>query len=99
MDTISKLKEHQSATPSAWREAATERKANKEWLRYSQRIAMQMLDKMESVGMTQKRLAELMGCSQQYVSKILRGKENLSLETLYKIESALGISVLQFDPA
>jgi antitoxin component HigA of HigAB toxin-antitoxin module len=98
MGTVERLREHQSATPSRWREAALERKANKEWLRYSQHIAMQMLDKMESVGMTQKRLAEIMGCSQQYVSKILKGKENLSLETLSKIEAALGISILQVEP-
>ncbi|MBE6308758.1 MAG: helix-turn-helix transcriptional regulator, partial [Bacteroidales bacterium] len=33
--------------------------------------------------------------SQQYVSKILKGCENLSLETLSKIESALNITVMQ----
>ena len=44
--------------------------------------------------MTQKRLSELMGCSQQYVSKILKGQENLSLETLAKIERCLPISTL-----
>jgi transcriptional regulator with XRE-family HTH domain len=60
---------------------------------------MLMLDKMESMSMTQKSLAEIMGCSQQYVSKILKGKENLSLETLSKIESALGIAILQMEPA
>jgi antitoxin component HigA of HigAB toxin-antitoxin module len=95
MGTIERLREHQSPTPSKWREAALERRENREWLRYSQHIAMQMLDKMEETGMTQKQLAEIMGCSQQYVSKILRGKENLSLETLSKIESALGITILQ----
>lgn len=64
------------------------------WLRYSQKIAMQMLDKMEQTGMTQQQLAQKMGCSQQYVSKILKGKENLSLETLFKIENSLGIRIL-----
>lgn len=54
---------------------------------------MQMLDKMEETGMTQKQLAQKMGCSQQYVSKILKGKENLSLETLSKIEYSLEISI------
>ena len=34
-----------------------------------------------------------MGCTQRYVSKILRGKENLLLETLCKIERALGIQL------
>jgi antitoxin component HigA of HigAB toxin-antitoxin module len=93
------LRNHQSATPSKWREAAIERKENREWLRYSQFIAMRMLDRMEELGMTQKHLAELMGCSQQYVSRILKGKENLSLETLSKIECALDIRILQMVPA
>ena len=66
-----------------------DRIANKSWLRYSQKIAMQMLDKMEQMKITQKQLAERMNCSQQYISKILKGKENLSLETLTKIENAL----------
>lgn len=89
-----KLNEHKSLTPSKWREEAEFRVANKSWLRYSQHIAMMMLDKMEELGLTQKSLAERMGCSQQYVSKILKGKENLSIETLCKIEVALGLSLL-----
>jgi transcriptional regulator with XRE-family HTH domain len=44
--------------------------------------------------MTQKILAERMGCSQQYVSKILKGRENLSLETLAKIEDALNLRLV-----
>ena len=54
-----------------------------------------LLDKMEADGITQKQLAERMDCSQQYVSKILKGCENLSLETMAKIECALGITVMQ----
>ena len=45
-NTLNRLRQHQSATPSRWREEAEKRKANKEWLRYSQNIAMRMLDKM-----------------------------------------------------
>lgn len=74
-------------------------RANKEWLRYSQNIAMRMFDKMEAEGITQKQLAERMNCSQQYVSKILKGCENLSLETVAKIELALGITVMQCELA
>jgi transcriptional regulator with XRE-family HTH domain len=58
-----------------------------------------MLDKMEADGITQKQLAERMECSQQYISKILKGTENLSLETLTKIECALGITVIQYELA
>ena len=45
-EILSRLKEHESATPSRWRENAEWRMANKSWLRYSQRIAMMMLDRM-----------------------------------------------------
>ena len=51
--------------------------------------------RMEELGMTQRALAEKMNCTQQYVSKVLKGRENLSLETLCKIENALGIKILQ----
>lgn len=94
-EVIERLKQHQSATPSKWREKAEWRLANKSWLRYSQHIAMLMLEKMDEIGMTQKELANLMGCSQQYVSKVLKGQENLSLETMSKIEECLHISILQ----
>ena len=53
------------------------------------KIAMEMLDRMDFLGVNQKELAQRMGCTPQYVSKILKGKENLSLETICKIEDAL----------
>lgn len=92
---IAKLREHASPTPSKWREEAEYRRANRAWLRYSQYIALMMLNKMDELGIKQKQLAEMMDCSQQYISRILKGRENLSLETLYKIEKALGISIIK----
>ena len=58
-------------------------------------IAMRVLDEMENKGLTQKEFAQRVGCSQQYISRILKGKENLSLETISKIETALGVSILE----
>lgn len=89
-----KLRKHSSATPSKWRQNAEFRITNKEWLKVSQYIAMKMLDRMEQMDINQRELAERMNCSQQYVSKILKGKENLSLETLSKIEIALELNFL-----
>lgn len=94
-ETIAKLKMHRSGTPSRWRENAEWRMKNKSWLRYSQHIAMMMLDKMEELGLTQKSLADRMGCSQQYVSRVLKGTENLSIETISKIEAALELEILE----
>lgn len=91
-----RLEKYQSSTPSRWREETEYRVENRAWLRHSQYIAMLMLEKMDELSLTQKALAERMGCTQQYVSKILRGKENLSIETLSKIESALSLRLLTY---
>ena len=40
-------------------------------------------------GITQKRLSELTGLSQQHISEIERGKKNPTLKTLNKILEAL----------
>ena len=93
-EIIKKLEQHQPVTSTNWREKAEFRRANKTWLRYSQHIAMLMLGKMEEIGLNQRGLAERMGCSQQYISKILKGQENLSIETISKIEDALELVLL-----
>lgn len=64
------------------------------WMLYSRTIATIMSNRMAQLGMTQKALAIKMNCSQQYVSKVLKGRENLSLETLCKIEKALDVNIL-----
>ena len=58
-------------------------------------MAMKMLDKMEEMKWTQQQVAEKLGCSQQYVSRMVKGSENLTLEMLSKIEDALDISVFE----
>ena len=93
-EIISWLEQQQPEKNTGWRERAEWRRANRTWLRRSQEIAVRMLDKMEQMHLTQKSLAERMGCSQQYVSKVLKGQENLSLETITKIESTLDIDIL-----
>ena len=54
---------------------------------------MKMLDKMEKMKWTQQKVVEMLGCSQQYVSKIVKGSENLSLEMLSRIEDTMDIEV------
>lgn len=93
-EIISWLEQQQPEKNTGWRERAEWRRANRTWLHRSQEIAVRMLDKMEQMHLTQKSLAERMGCSQQYVSKVLKGQENLSLETITKIENTLDIDIL-----
>lgn len=87
--TLDYLESHQSKTPSKWRDEANWRRENKAWLRHSQRIAVKMLSFMKRENLTQNAMAERMNCTQQYVSKILCGTENLTLETLSKLEEAM----------
>ncbi len=92
-DKLRWLEQHQSATPSHWREQAEWERKNRAWIRHSQFIAVIMLSRMDELHLTQTSLVERMGCSQQYVSRILKGKENLSLETISKIEEALQMAI------
>lgn len=93
-EQIAKLEQLQSGTPSKWREEAEFRATNREWIRESQKIATAMLIKMDEMNLKQSDLAKLMGVSQQYISKILRGKENLTLNTMVRIEEVLHITIL-----
>lgn len=67
----------------------------KNWSQYSQGIAVAMSKRMAELGLTQRMLAEKMNCTQQYISKVLKGKKNMSLETICKIENALGIKIIK----
>lgn len=93
-EQVKELEKLMPETPSRWREDAEFRAANQEWIRESQRIAAAMLTQMDAKGIRQSDLAKKMGVSQQYISKILRGKENLTLTTIVKIEDALNLSIL-----
>ena len=78
---------------SQWQKEATEARDSWGWMKYSMQIALKVRSKMKVDGITQCALASKLGCTQQYVSLILKGKENLTLETLAKLESALQIQL------
>ncbi len=92
--TLEFLEAHRSEMPSTWRKEAEWRRDNWSCLRHSQKIAAKVLLQMKQMGLTQTALAERTDCTQQYVSKILKGKENMSLDTLSKLEDALGIRLV-----
>lgn len=89
------LNNNQSATPSKWREAAEWRRKNEKWLKYAKVITMKTMQAMDKQSVTQSLLAERMGCSQQYVSNLLKGSSNMTLETISRIETALNIDLIE----
>lgn len=83
-----------SKRDDAWRERVEYRKANKEWLKLSDQIALKVMAEMDKQGIKGTDLASRMGVSPQQVSKILQGRENLKLETIAKLNQALGVKII-----
>lgn len=98
-EAIARLSHYQSPTPSTWREdeEATRRAKAEGWLPYSRKIAIRTAMAMKRQNITRSELATRMGCSPQYVSRLLKGEENLSLETICKLENALNVPILQYE--
>ena len=88
------MNSHQSAVHSKWMETAQWRRDNEKWLGYARIITVKVLKAMDEQSVTQTMLAERMGCTQQYVSNLLKGSSNMTLETIARLESALHIDLL-----
>ena len=48
-----------------------------------------------TLAITQVELAKRMGCTQQYVSNLLKGSSNMTLETIARLENALSIDLIK----
>jgi transcriptional regulator with XRE-family HTH domain len=83
-----------SSEKSKWFDEATWRIENEKWLDISALIALRILMTLDEQNMTQKQLAEKLGISPQQVNKIVKGSENLTLETISKLETALDITLI-----
>ena len=93
--TIKFLRKHESKEPSKFVEEANWREENAAWLKWSRSIALAIIDYMQDSGKTRSDIANLLGCSPQYVSKILSGRINFSFKTVSEIEEKLGIQVME----
>ena len=89
-----RIKKYVVNEPSDWINQADRYENNKEWMDKSALIAIKILKTLRSQAITQKDLAEKIGVSPQYINKVVKGNENLSLETICKIEKSLGITLI-----
>ncbi|MCF8218492.1 MAG: helix-turn-helix transcriptional regulator [Bacteroidales bacterium] len=82
-------------------EEAKAQKQNRQWIKKSRKIAIHILSEIKrqkpNNGMSQKKLAEKMDVSPQYINKIVKGEENLTLETISRIEEVLGVELFNVD--
>lgn len=77
------------------RNEAKFRDENRDWLLKSALIALEIHRYLRQNGMTQSQLAKKMGISPAMVTKLLSGKENLSLKTVCGIERAIQFELLK----
>ena len=84
-------------TINSWIEEEKSMKINDAWLENSSRIAITVLDELRKTGMTKQELAEKMEVKPQFVSRIVKGSVNLTLETIAKLEVALNLKILRVE--
>lgn len=63
---------------------------NRDWLRVSRTIALSIRYYLRKANMKQNVLAEKLGVSPAYIGKLLKGNENLTLETICRIQNIIG---------
>lgn len=63
---------------------------NRDWLRMSRMIALAIRYYLRKADIKQNTFAEMLGVSPAYVGKLLKGNENLTLETISRIQKIIG---------
>ena len=94
MNIKEKIAKIASPVKSNWLQEAKEKLANIEPRRKARVLALQVLHALREQGITQTELAGRMGVSRQQVTKIVKGEENFTFETVEKIEKALGVPLV-----
>lgn len=88
------LKKITSDRPSNWLEEAAKKVANKGSRKNARKVALRVLQILRERGISQTELAERMGVSRQQVTKIVKGQENFTFETIDKLERALEVTLM-----
>lgn len=83
-----------ATSSSNWQEEAARRAANIKSRKNSRLVALRILQVLKEQNISQAELAEKLSVSRQHISKIVKGEENFTFETIEKIENALGIELM-----
>ena len=83
------LEAHQSGERSTLVEDVKWRQESSRWLKRSQRVSYVIMDYMQANQLSRNDIAEKLGVSPQYVSRILSGKMNFTFKTISAIEERL----------
>ena len=79
---------------SNWLKEAKWRAENRDWLNYSVQIAIKIVRHFREHEIDIDNLCNELGISPEVLSNILKGREDLTLSMIAKIEKSLGIKLL-----
>lgn len=85
------------AKVSGFEAVARNERDNRDWLDLSFEIALLILARLKELNWTQIQLAEKLQVSPQYVNKIVKGKENLTLATIAGLEKILTTKLISVE--
>jgi transcriptional regulator with XRE-family HTH domain len=72
---------------------------NNLWMDYSSQIARRIYAAIKNnKKVNQEKLATDLGVKPQYISRVLKGRENLTLKTIYNLSKALNCELISFPP-
>ncbi len=92
-----KISQLKKARKSNWLQKEFVSLKDEKWLFYSSQIARRVLAALEDKeGMSQKEFAESLGVKPQYINKVVKGSQNLSLKTIANISAALNFELITF---
>lgn len=95
-DLKNNLSKLSSAIPSNWMDDINDMQENL-WMDYSSEIARRIYSLIkDDKKLNQEKLANAIGAKPQYISRILKGKENLTLKTIYRLSKALNYQLITF---
>ena len=97
--TSERLRKFQSSEPSQWKQEAEARLANQDERRKARKVAIKMLNALETQGITESVLAERLGISLPELSSLLKGHKLPSASLMNSIASVLGITLTTLVPA
>lgn len=96
-ETIQRVKKKlnlEAIPESTWVEKAKWRRKNQHWLYLSSKVAVKVLRWLRKNQITKEQLAANLGYTEDYLTLILKGNEDLKLSTITELEKATGLQLI-----
>jgi transcriptional regulator with XRE-family HTH domain len=62
---------------------------------YRLAFGMAIRERRATLGLSQEQLAEMVGCHRNYMGRIERGEQNITLDMMFRVSQSLGASIAE----